>query len=77
MKSKTFKKKLDLNKTTLVNLNHHQMNGVYGGIEAGGAQPAEEAPADGTIFKYLCPYLSVSPCITDPPTLCMTCPLEN
>lgn len=76
MKSKTFKKKLDLNKTTLVNLNHRQMDGVYGGIDAAGDQPAA-AFGGGTIFKYICPYLSVSPCITDPPTLCMTCPLEQ
>jgi hypothetical protein len=74
MKSKPFKKKLVLNKTTLVNLSHRQMDEVHGGINAAGDEPAA---AGISIFKYLCPYLSVSPCITDPPTLCMTCPLAN
>ena len=73
MKSKPFKKKLDLNKTTLVNLNHHQMNGVYGGIGDAGDEPVVVAGSGIPIF---CPVKTGYQCLTDPPTMCISCPAE-
>ena len=76
MKPKKFKKRLLLNKRTVANLNARDMNGVYGGGADGDADITPITPLL-TIQPDPCYTEYVIECITDPPTMCYTCPMPD
>jgi hypothetical protein len=55
MKSKTFRKKLTLNKKTIADLNMGKMNKVYGGILESYNQTACTCEITGGCCTYGCP----------------------
>jgi hypothetical protein len=73
MKTMSFHKKLTLNKETVANLNQKEMNGLYAGI---GIIKTDPVPVK-TLLPDPCTTLNVYQCLTDPPTMCYTCPMPE